>query len=189
MYTEEIELYFDAYKEGLDKAIDHLADEYLQIRAGRANPKIVERVMVDYYGTMTPLNQMSTISVPEPRMVTVSLWDISQLRNVTKAIMEANLGVTPSDDGRVIRLVFPMLTEERRREIAKEVGRLAESTKITCRNERRDILDELKKLKKDAQVSEDEFANLEKEVQKLVDEKIALIDKMQQEKEKDIMSL
>lgn len=189
MYTEEIELYFEAYKEGLTKAIDHLADEYLQIRAGRANPKIVERVMVDYYGTMTPLNQMSTISVPEPRMVTVSLWDISQLRNVTKAIMEANLGVTPSDDGRMIRLVFPMLTEERRREIAKDVSKLAESTKVTCRNERRDILDELKKLKKDSAISEDEYDNLEKDVQKLVDEKIALIDKMQQEKEKDIMSL
>ncbi len=189
MYTEEIQLYFEAYEDGLKKAVDHLADEYLQIRAGRANPKIVERVMVDYYGTMTPLNQMSTISVPEARMVTISLWDISQMKAVTKAIMEANLGVTPSDDGRMIRLIFPQLTEERRREIAKDVSKLAEVTKVTCRNERRDILDELKKMKKDNSISEDEYATLEKDVQKLLDERIALIEKMQKEKEKDVMSL
>ncbi len=189
MYTEEIELFLEEYKENLQKSKSHLSDELIQIRAGRANPRIVERVMVDYYGTLTPLNQMATISAPEPRMVVVSLWDISMIKAASKAIEAANLGVNPSDDGRVIRLIFPILTEERRRELMKDVNKLVESAKVTCRNARRDVLDEFKKLKKDGSISEDEMDRLEKDVQKQLDDMILSIDKMQQLKEKDIMEI
>jgi len=149
MYTEEIDMYLEEYNESLQKAIDHHANELLQIRAGRANPKLIERIMVDYYGTMTPISQMATISVPEARMILVSLWDISMLKAVAKAIQDANLGLNPSDDGKVIRLVFPQLTEVRRKELVKDMNKYTESAKVTCRNARRDVLDEFKKMKKD----------------------------------------
>ncbi len=189
MYNEEVEMYLDDMKGSIDKAVDHYADELLQIRAGRANPRIVERVMVDYYGIMTPISQMATVSVPEARMVLVSVWDLSQLKNVSKAIEAANLGVNPSDDGRVIRLVFPQLTEERRKELCKEVNKLAENTKIVVRNARRDTLDEFKTMKKNSTITEDDYDRLEKDVQKTIDETIAKIDKMCATKEKDIMEV
>jgi len=188
MNIEEVNLYIDEYKESLDKAYDHLLDEMSAIRAGRANPKLVERIMVDYYGTPTPINQMATISVPEARMLLVSLWDISMLKAVTKAINEANLGVSPSDDGKVIRLVFPQLTEERRKEFAKEISKMTESCKVVCRNARRDVLDTFKKMKKDNEVTEDEFAKLEKDVQKILDDVSAKIEKSSEQKQKEIMT-
>ena len=189
MYTEEIDMYLEEYKEDLAKASDHLANELLQIRAGRANPKLIERIMVDYYGTMTPISQMATISVPEARMILVNLWDNSMLKAVAKAIEAANLGLNPSDDGKVIRLVFPQLTEERRKELAKEVGKYTESAKVTCRNARRDVLDVFKKMKKDSTISEDDMARLEKDVQKMLDDTVASIDKLSANKEKEIMEV
>ena len=164
MYTEEIEMYLEEYQEDLRKAVAHHSDELLQIRAGRANPKLIERIMVDYYGTMTPISQMATISVPEARMILVSLWDISMLKTVAKAIEAANLGLNPSDDGKVIRLIFPALTEERRRDMVKEIKKLGEDAKVIARNARRDIMDNIKKLKKDSKITEDEQSSFEKDI-------------------------
>jgi len=189
MYTEEIDMFLEEYNEELKKAVDHYSNELLQIRAGRANPKIIEKIMVDYYGTMTPISQMATISVPEARMILVSLWDISMLRAVAKAIKTANLGLNPSDDGKVIRLVFPQLTEERRKELVKDMNKLTESAKVTCRNARRDVLDEFKKMKKDSSITEDDMSRLEKDVQKYLDDTIASIDKLCANKEKEIMEV
>lgn len=189
MYTEEIEMYLDEYRDDLNKALDHYKDELLQIRAGRANPKIIERIMVDYYGTMTPISQMATISVPEARMILVSVWDQSALKSVVKAIETANLGLNPSDDGRVIRLVFPQLTEERRKDLVKEVSKYSENAKVVCRNARRDVLDVFKKMKKDSTITEDDMESLEKDVQKILDDTIGSIDKTTANKEKEIMEV
>ncbi len=189
MYTEEIEMYLDEFKNDLSKVIDHYENELLQIRAGRANPKIIEKIMVDYYGTMTPISQMATISVPEARMILVNLWDNSMLKAVSKAIEGANLGLNPSDDGRVIRLIFPQLTEERRKELAKEISKYTESAKVACRNARREVLDIFKKMKKDSNITEDEMERLDKDVQKLLDDVILSIDKMNNNKEKEIMEV
>ena len=189
MNTEEISLYLDEFESNMQKSYDHLQEELMQIRAGRANPKIVERVMVDYYGTPTPLNQMATISVPEARMITISLWDISMVKAAVKAIETANLGLNPSDDGKVIRLIIPQLTEERRREYVKDIKAKTEASKVTCRNARRDCLDEFKRMKKDSEITEDEFAQLDKDVQKKLDTYIEKIDKVSAAKEKDIMEV
>ncbi len=189
MYSDEIEMYLEELNENISKALSHYANELLQIRAGRANPKIVERVMVDYYGQMTPISQMATITVPEARMVLVNVWDISAIKSVSKAIENANLGVNPSDDGRVIRLIFPQLTEERRKELVKEVNKLCEAVKVSCRNERRNCLDAFKQMKKNSEITEDDYARLEKDVQKTLDNAIAKIDDMTSKKEKDIMEV
>ncbi len=183
---EELQL---NYADELEKAYNHLLDEYQVIRAGRANPHILDRVMVEYYGTMTPLNQMANIQVPEARMIVVSVWDNSQLKNVVKAISMADLGVNPTDDGKVIRLVFPPLTEERRRELAKQVKKLLEETKVVMRNSRRDILEKFKAFKKDSKISEDEYSSLESDVQKDLDNMCAKADKASVEKEKEIMEI
>ena len=189
MYTEEIDMYLEEFGEDLQKAIDHHSNELLQIRAGRANPKLIERIMVDYYGTMTPISQMATISVPEARMILVSLWDISMLKAVAKAIEAANLGLNPSDDGKVIRLIFPQLTQERRKELVKDMNKYTEAAKVTCRNARRDVLDVFKKMKKDSAITEDDMSRLEKDVQKMLDDAVASIDKLTATKEKEIMEV
>ena len=189
MYSEEVELFLEEYNEDLKKVVDHYSNEIMQIRAGRANPKIIEKIMVDYYGTMTPISQMATISVPEARMILVNLWDNSMLKAVAKAIEAANLGLNPSDDGRVIRLVFPQLTEERRKELVKEMNKYTENAKVACRNARRDVLDEFKKMKKDSTITEDEMSRLEKDVQTALDSTIANIDKLSATKEKEIMEV
>lgn len=189
MFTEEIDMYLEDYNEKMGKAYDHMIDEFSQIRAGRANPKIIDRIMVDYYGTMTPINQMANITVPEPRMLLVNVWDQSALKSISKAIENANLGLNPSDDGRVIRLIFPQLTEERRKEFCKDINKLTESAKVSCRNERRDVLDIFKGMKKDNIVTEDDMDRLEKEVQKQLDIIIEKIDNSNQSKIKDIMEV
>lgn len=189
MYSDEINLYMEEYIDSMKKAVEHYQNEILQIRAGRANPRILDRVLIDYYGTLTPLSQMSTISVPEARMIIISLWDISMLKAVLKAIENANLGVSPSDDGRVIRLVFPQLTEERRKEFIKDVRKLSENVKVVCRNCRRDILDEFKRMKKENTLNEDDYNTLDKTVQKNLDEIIAQINTIQEKKEKDLMEV
>lgn len=187
--TETVDLCLIEYEEGIEKAIDYLNSELGIIRVGRANPKILDKVMVDYYGTLTPINQMANISVPEARMMLISVWDISQVKAISKAIEAANLGINPSDDGKVIRLVFPALTEERRKEVVKDVNKLSESAKVACRNCRRDVLDEFKKMKKNNELTEDELSVLEKEVQKTLDSAIEKVEKLVQAKEKEIMEI
>ena len=149
---------FDKYELKLSKAFDHLKSEFLSIRAGRANPQVLNRITVDYYGTPTQLNQMATITVPEARMLVISLYDTSMLKAVVKAINESDIGINPTDDGKTIRLVFPQLTEERRKDLIKQIKKIAEETKVVLRNERRDTMDALKKLKKDNAITEDDIA-------------------------------
>jgi ribosome recycling factor len=176
-------------QEELDKAINHQKNEYLLIRAGRANPHILDKVSIDYYGVPTPIKNMASITVPEARMLVISVWDASQVKNVSKAIAMADLGVTPNDDGKVIRLTFPILTEERRREIVKNVKKIAEETKITSRNARRDAIAMLKDLEKEGSISEDMLASAEDEVQRLIDNAIVKIDEACKLKEKEIMEV
>lgn len=187
--NEELKEYLLSCNEDMEKAISFLKNEYGTLRAGRANPHILDKLFVDYYGTLTPINQMANISVPEARMLVVSVWDASQLVNVSKAIAQADLGVNPIDDGKVIRLIFPALTEERRKEIVKQAKALCENAKISIRSCRRDCLDIFKQLKKDGEISEDEYDNVEKEVQKLVDKFNQLADDICVAKEKEIMEV
>lgn len=172
-----------------NKAIDYTKNEYSLLRAGRANSKLLEKVSVNYYGTMTPITQMGNISTPEPRMLVITLWDKSALGAAEKAILAANLGLTPTNDGNVIRLVFPELTEERRKELVKQVKKMAEECKVTVRNARRDTIDGIKKLKNDKQISEDIAADAEKDVDKSIAKFIETIEAMTAEKEKEIMSV
>ncbi len=170
-----------------EKVLDHLKSEFNSMRAGRANPIVLSRVTVDYYGTQTPINQMANISVTDARTLTVSLYDISALKEAKKAIIAADLGLNPVDDGKVIRLSFPQLTEERRKELIKQVKKIGEDSKVALRNERRDALDVGKKLKKD--VSEDESAEYEKVIQKKLDAAIEKVDKLIKEKESDLLEI
>jgi ribosome recycling factor len=171
------------------KVLDYMKNEYSLMRAGRANPKLVEKITVDYYGAPTPINQMGNISVPDSRTITISVWDRSSLGLVEKAILAANIGVTPQNDGTLIRLSFPQLTEERRRDLVKQVKKLSEETKVVVRNNRRDIIEALKKIKNDKIVSEDHIADCEKEVDKIVAKQTELIDKLMKDKETDVMSV
>ena len=139
---------FDEYEMSLAESIEHLRIDLSAIRAGRANPQLLNKIYVDYYGTMTPLNQMANITVPEARLLQISLWDTSMIKEVVKAINASDIGITPTDDGKVIRLVFPQLTEERRKELSKQVHKIGEEYKVTLRNARRDILDKIKEFKK-----------------------------------------
>ncbi len=189
MFNETVQMFLDDYEDNLKKATEHFANELIKIRAGRANPKLVEQIKVDYYGTLTPLYQMASISVPDPRMLVISPWDMSAVKTVVKAIDEANLGLTPSDDGRNIRLSFPPLTEERRRELVKEISKLTEAAKVACRNERRDVLDEFKRMKKENEITEDEQERIEKEVQKMLDASVARIEVMFTNKEKELLEI
>lgn len=186
--TTQKEVYEDL-KQNLEKVINHLHTEYSAVRAGRANPKILDKVLVDYYGTPTPLYQMANISVPEPRMLVISLWDTSMIKDVVKAINEANIGINPNDDGKVIRLIFPVLTEERRKELVKQTKKIAEEVKVSARNERRNALDNIKALKKDNLITEDMEKASGVEIQKILDEYIAKIDKIASDKEKEVMEV
>ena len=187
--NENVNLIFMEFDEELEKAIKHYESELASVRAGRANPKILDKILVDYYGTPTPIGHMANVSVPEARQIMIAPWDVSNVKNIVKAIMASDLGLTPTDDGKVIRLNFPMLTEERRRELVKQTRKLVEDTKVVCRNARRDAIDALKKLKKDGEIPEDTEASLEKDVQKKLDDTSAKIDKMMDEKEKEIMQV
>ena len=179
----------DEFEENLIKRTDRLGQEYSVIRAGRANPKILDKILVDYYGTMTPIGQMANINVPEARTITISPWDITLVKEVVKAILASDLGVTPSDDGRVIRLNFPTLTEERRKEIVKDVKKICEDAKIGIRNDRRDILEVFKKAEKDKEMSKDEMVKAEADVKKLMDKYNAEADELCAKKEKEILSV
>lgn len=177
------------YEEELQKVVDHLKSEYVSLRAGRANPHILDKIIVDYYGTPTPLNQISNITVQEGRVLVVSLWDSNAMKETLKAISASDIGITPNDDGKIIRLVFPPLTEDRRKEIVKTVKKLAEEAKVASRNARRDVMDVFKQLKKDSSISEDDMSSNEKEVQKMLDSNIAKIEKEMAEKEKEVMQI
>jgi len=187
--TPQIEELFFEFDEGCEKAIEYMKGEYAVMRAGRANPKLVEKINVDYYGAMTPINQMGNIAVPESRTLTITLWDKSALGLVEKAILAANIGVTPQNDGTLIRLTFPALTEERRRDLVKSVKKLAEDCKVALRNCRRDAMDALKKVKNAKTVSEDLISDYESEVDKLLNKRIDNVDKLCKEKETEIMSV
>ena len=187
--NENVEMIFINFDEELEKAVKHYEGELNNVRAGRANPHILDKILVDYYGTPTPIQHMANISVPEARQLAIAPWDISNVKNISKAILASDIGITPTDDGRIIRLNFPMLTEERRRDLVKSTKKLVEDTKVICRNSRRDAIEELKKLKKDSQITEDEMATYEKEVQKRLDAISVKIEKLMDEKEKEIMQV
>lgn len=187
--TPQIEELFLNFEMNCEKAVDYMKGEFNLMRAGRANPKLVEGIRVDYYGAMTPINQMGNISIPEPRQIVITLWDKSALKDVEKAILAANIGVTPQNDGTCIRLIFPVLTEERRRDLVKQVKKLAEDTKVVLRNARRDAMEALKKEKLAKTVSEDLIADYEKEIDKQLSKQIELVDKLSKEKENDVMSV
>ena len=187
--TPQLEEELFSLEERLDKAISHLKNQFLTVRAGRANAQILNRIFVDYYGAMTPLNQMANITVPEPRMLVISLYDTSMIKEVNKAIAASDIGINPTDDGKVIRLIFPQLTEERRKDLCKQVKKMGEDSKIVLRNERRDSMDKVKKLKKDINLSEDEAETAEKEIQKLLDKYIESADKLIKSKETEILEI
>ena len=177
------------YEEKMKKTLASLESELVTIRAGRANPHILDKLAVDYYGAPTPLQQVANITVPEARMIQIQPWDASLIKEICKAIQVSDLGINPSDDGRVIRLVFPELTEERRKDLVKEVKKKGEGAKVAVRNIRRDANDAFKKLGKGKEVSEDEVKELEESVQKLTDKYIKDIDKAIEEKSKEIMTV
>lgn len=175
--------------ERMKKSITALRNELATIRAGRANPHILDEVAVDYYGTPTPLNQAANISVPEARMLQIQPWDASMIKEIEKAIMVADLGLTPTNDGKTIRLVFPELTEDRRKELAKDVKKKGENAKVAIRNIRRDANDEAKKQNKDGDISDDELSNIEKDIQDATDKFIKEIDQAIDDKTKEIMTV
>ena len=184
-----IEQLFLGLEEGIFKAVDYMKSEYSLVRPGRANPKLLERIYVDYYGTNTPVHQMSNISSPEPRQLVITLWDKSMLGKVEKAILAANIGVTPQNDGTVIRLTFPELTEERRRDLAKQVKKYSEDAKVAVRNIRRDAMDKFKKEQKKGEITEDDLKDLEKDMQKLTDDYTKEVDKLTAAKEKELFEI
>lgn len=178
-----------AYDVKMTKSYENLLKEFGAIRAGRANPHVLDQILVDYYGTPTPIQQVGNVTVPEPRMLQIQPWEASMVKAVEKAIMTSDLGINPNNDGKVIRLVFPELTEERRKDLAKEVKKKGEACKVAVRNIRRDANDALKKLGKGGEVSEDEVKELEEKVQKMTDKYIKEIDKAVEEKSKEIMTV
>ncbi|MCR5282723.1 MAG: ribosome recycling factor [Lachnospiraceae bacterium] len=176
------------YDEKMTKAVEFLKSEYASIRAGRANPHVLDKIKVDYYGTPTPLQQVGNVTVPEPRMIQIAPWEKSLIKAIEKAILASDVGITPSNDGAVIRLVFPELTEERRKDLVKEVKKKGEEGKVAVRNIRRDGNDALKKLTKE-DVSEDEIKDMQDELQKLTDKYGKQIDAMIEEKSKEILTV
>ena len=176
------------YSEKMQKAFDFMETEFSTIRAGRANPHVLDRIRVDYYGTPTPLQQVGNITVPEPRIIQIAPWEKSLIKAIEKAILASDIGITPSNDGSVIRLVFPELTEERRKDLVKDVKKKGEECKVAVRNIRRDGNEALKKLGK-TEVSEDEIKDLEDELQKITDKYIKNIDSMVDEKSKEVLTV
>jgi ribosome recycling factor len=177
------------YDNKMQKSFDNLLEEFGSIRAGRANPHVLDKIRVDYYGTPTALQQVANISVPEPRMLLIQPWEPNMVREIEKAILTSDLGINPTNDGKVIRLTFPELTEERRKDLAKDVKKKGENAKVAVRNIRRDANDSLKKMSKSSDVSEDEIKQLEDEVQKLTDKYISKVDKAVEEKTKEILTV
>ncbi len=186
---EEVDLIFEDMNDKIDKTMNNYISELRSIRAGRANPHILDKVVADYYGTPTPINNMANISVPEARLLVIAPWDKSQLKSIEKAILAANVGINPNNDGQVIRLVFPELTEERRRSTVKEAKNLVEEAKIVMRNARRDAIDELKKIQKASTITEDDLRNFTEDIDKNLSKKTEEVDKLFKEKEQEILSI
>ena len=180
---------FKDFEKRMEKALDHLAEEFGAVRAGRANAKVLDRITVEYYGSETPLNGVATISTPDARTLVIQPWDTKLLKDIQKAIQTSDLGINPQNDGRVIRLIFPQLTEERRKELAKQVRKYGEDGKVAIRNVRRDGMDYIKKLKKDSTITEDEQKKAEKDLQDLTDKYIKKVDEACAVKEKELMEL
>lgn len=179
----------NAAKEKMNKSLNALGNEFASIRAGRANPAILDKVMVDYYGSPTPIQQMAAVSVPEARMLLIQPWDASTLKSIEKAINASDIGINPTNDGKAIRLVFPQLTEDRRKELCKGIKKYGEECKVTIRSIRRDTIEKFKKMQKNSEITEDDQKDCEKKVQDLTDKFCADIDKAVAEKEKEIMSI
>ncbi len=178
-----------SFEERMKKTISVFSENLSEVRAGRANPSILNKISIDYYGVPTPINQVAGISVPEARMIVIQPWDISVLKEIEKAIIASDIGLNPNNDGKVIRLNFPELTEERRKELVKDIKKMAEETKVSIRSIRRDGIDSSKKANKDNIITEDELAKDEESIQKLTDKYISEIDKMLEDKEKEVMSI
>ncbi len=177
------------FDEKMGKSVDSLKEEYSTIRAGRANPHLLDKLRVDYYGTPSPIQSVANISVPEARVIQIQPWEAKMIKEIEKAILASDLGLTPSNDGKVIRLVFPELTEDRRKELAKDVKKKSESAKVAVRNIRRDANDVIKKAEKAGEISEDEQKDIEEEIQKMTDKYIDLIDREAEAKSKEIMTV
>lgn len=184
-----MEKVFAMVEEKMGKTVSVLSAEFASIRAGRANSAVLDKIKVDYYGTPTPINQMAAVSVAEARILTIQPWDVSTLHTIEKAIQASDIGINPQNDGRIIRLVFPQLTEERRKELCKDVKKLAEDSRIAVRSIRRDGIDKVKKMEKASEITEDDLKIAEKKLQDLTDKYIKDIDKIADEKEKEIMAI
>ncbi|MCI7104539.1 MAG: ribosome recycling factor [Lachnobacterium sp.] len=177
------------FEEKMGKSLANLEEEFAGIRAGRANPHVLDKLRVDYYGTPSPIQSVANVSVPEPRMIQIQPWEASMVKEIEKAIMCSDLGINPTNDGKVIRLVFPELTEERRKELAKDIKKKGENAKVAVRNIRRDAIDHFKKIGKEEDLSEDEIKDLEDTIQKLTDEYVAKVDKAVDAKSKEILTV
>lgn len=177
------------FKEKMEKSCDALRSEYANIRAGRANPNLLNKITVEYYGSMTPLQQVANVSVPEARMIQIQPWEKSLIKGIEKAILASDLGITPTNDGAVIRIIFPELTEERRKELVKDIKKKGEAAKVAVRNIRRDANDAVKKLNKANEISEDEQKTAEEDIQKFTDKYIDIIEKCIEEKSKEILTV
>ncbi|MGP1608551.1 MAG: ribosome recycling factor [Clostridium sp.] len=177
------------FEDKMKNIVDHLVQEFSEIRTGRANPTILNRINVEYYGVLTPINQVAGISVPEARLIVVQPWDVTLLKQVEKAIIEANIGITPQNDGKVIRLAFPELTQERRLEIVKNIKELTEKSKVAIRNVRREAIDEAKMQEKNKEISQDDLEREEEQIQKLTDKYINIIEEKFSVKEKEIKTV
>ena len=180
---------YTGIKEKMEKSINVYTQKLSEVRAGRANPAILNKVKIDYYGTPTPINQVAGISVPEARMIVIQPWDVSILKEIEKAILASDIGINPNNDGKVIRLAFPELNEERRKELVKDIKKIAEEAKVAVRAVRRDGIDEFKVKQKNSEITEDELKVAEGEIQKITDKNIEEIDKILQNKETEIMSV
>ena len=182
----------DVHKElekDMEKTIDSCSNELTSVRAGRANPSLLDRISIDYYGAQTPLNQVANVSAPEPRLIVVQPWDANVLADIEKSISQSDLGLNPSNDGKVIRLQIPQLTEERRKDLSKQVKNIGENSKIALRNQRRDANDTIKKMGKSSDLTEDEVKQAENKVQEITDKFVAKIDTIVEDKEKEIMEI
>ena len=180
---------YKVYEEKMKKSIESVENDFAAVRAGRANASVLNRIMVDYYGTPTPIHQMAAIGSPDPRTLLITPWDATTLRSIEKAIQESDLGINPSNDGKSIRLAFPQLTEERRKELVKLIRKYAESGKVAIRNIRRDAVDAFKKKQKASEITEDDLKQAEKDLQKLTDDSCKQVDELLAKKEKELMAV
>lgn len=180
---------YENIKEKMEKSINVYNEKLSEVRAGRANPAILNKVKIDYYGTPTPINQVAGVSVPEARLIVIQPWDLSVLKEIEKAILASDIGINPNNDGKVIRLAFPELTEERRKDLVKDIKKMAEEAKIAIRAIRRDGIEEAKAEQKEGNITEDELKQAENEIQKLTDKSVEEIDKILENKEKEVMSV